>query len=84
MQDARERLRFIVTAAEIIREIEALPPQEQEQVVRFAWRLGAWRKLSPAELGTLAERLATTSDSVEAAALREEIMQGFYGVRSNA
>ena len=68
-----------MTATEIIREIEALPPQEQEKVVRFAWRLGAQRKLSPNELGRLAKELATTSDPVEAVVLREEIVQGFYG-----
>jgi len=73
-----------VTAAEIIREIEALPPWEQEEVVRFAWRLGARRKLSPAELGSLAERLAASNDPEEAAVLREEIVQGFYGAGSNA
>jgi len=68
-----------VTATEIIREIEALPPQEQEKVVRFAWRLGAQRKLSPNELGRLAKELAATDDPVEAVVLREEIVQGFYG-----
>jgi len=73
-----------MTAAEIIHEIEALPPQEQEKVVRFAWKLGVGRRLAPAELGLLAERLATTSDCVEATVLREEIVQGFYGKGSNA
>lgn len=73
-----------MTASEIIREIEALPPQEQEKVVRFAWRLGAQRKLSAAELGTLAEQLATTDDPLEATVLREEIVQGFYGSGKNA
>ena len=73
-----------MTAAEIIREIETLPPDQQEQVVRFAWRLGIRRRLSPDELGSLAERLAATSDPVEAEALREEIVQGFYGGRVDA
>ena len=73
-----------MTATEIIREIEALPPQEQEEVVRFAWRLGARRKLSPGELGSLAERLTATSDSTEAAVLREQIVRGFYGGGSDA
>lgn len=68
-----------MTATEIIREIESLPPQEQEKVVRFAWRLGAQRKLSPNELGHLAKELAATNDPVEAVVLREEIVQGFYG-----
>ncbi len=68
-----------MTATEIIREIEALPPQEQEKVVRFAWRLGAQRKLSPSELETLAGQLAATDNAIEAAVIREEIVQGFYG-----
>ncbi|MEQ1859192.1 MAG: hypothetical protein ABMA13_04590 [Chthoniobacteraceae bacterium] len=73
-----------MTAAEIIREIEALPPEEQTKVVRFARRIEAHRRLSPAELGSLAERLAATRDPVEAVVLREEIVEGFYGSRPDA
>jgi hypothetical protein len=73
-----------MTASEIIREIESLPPGEQDQVVRFAYRLGIQRRLSPAELGALAARLSATADSVEADVLREEIVQGFYGGKPDA
>jgi hypothetical protein len=73
-----------MTAAEIIREIEALTPDEQEQVVRYAWQVGARRKLSPAELGARAQRLTTTDDPLEAAVIREEMVQGFYGSGANA
>jgi hypothetical protein len=73
-----------VTATEIIREIEALPPQQQAEVVRFAWQLGIRRKLSPSELGDLGTRLASTDDPIDAAVIREEIVQGFYGSEPNA
>src|SRR5678816_2670521 len=73
-----------MTAAEVIREIEALPPEEQAEVVRFARRLGARRKLSPEELGSLAERLAATDGPFEATVLREELVEGFYGDKANA
>ncbi len=82
---AREWLTVsIMTASEIISEIEALPPDEQVFVVRFAWRLGYRRRLSPAELGDLANLYAVASDGEDAAVLREEIMQGFYGRESHA
>ena len=67
-----------MNAAEIIQQIETLPAPEQAEVVRFAIRLG-FRRLSPPELGELSARLADTDDPVEAAALREELVQGFYG-----
>lgn len=73
-----------MTGTEIIREIEALPQREQDDVIRFAYRLGTRKKLTPAELGSLAERLAATTDSEETAVLREEIVQGFYGGRVDA
>ena len=72
-----------MTATDIIHQIESLPAPEQEEVVRFAIRLG-FRRLTPPELGELAARLADTKDAVEAAALREEIVQGFYAAPANA
>lgn len=73
-----------MTAADIIHQIETLPAPEQEEVVRFAIRLGFRRHLTPPELGDLSARLAATGDTVEAAALREEIVQGFYGAPAHA
>ena len=73
-----------MTAADIIHQIESLPASEQEEVVRFAIRLGFRRCLTPPELGALASRLAGTEDGVEAAALREEIVQGFYAAPVHA
>ncbi len=73
-----------MTATDIIQQIESLPAPEQEEVVRFAIRLGFRRRLTPPELGELAARLADTKDAVEAAALREEIVQGFYAASAHA
>jgi len=41
---------------------------------------GKGNRLSPAELGLLAKRLAAAEDTTEAARLRERITRGFYGI----
>ena len=41
---------------------------------------GKGNRLSPAELGILAKRLAAASDPVEAARIKERITRGFYGI----
>ena len=68
-----------MTAHEIIQKIEALPPQEQVEIIRFACRLDAARQLTGPELTALAERMARTTDPSEALLLREAIARGFYG-----
>ena len=73
-----------MTATQIIREIETLPPEEQAKVVRFAYRLDAQRKLSGNELSALAQRMADSSDPAESALLRASIAQGCYGVTPHA
>lgn len=65
--------------SEIIGEIAALPPSEQQEVIRFARKLGEASPLTPAELGALAKRLAESADVAEAATLKQKIMSGFYG-----
>ena len=47
-----------MTANEIIQEIEALPPQEQAEIIRFACRLDAARQLTGPESASLAEHMA--------------------------
>jgi hypothetical protein len=37
------------------------------------------RRLSPDELGLLAKQLASASDSIEAARIKERLTRGFYG-----
>ncbi len=73
-----------MTASQIISEIEALPPEEQAKVVRFAFRLEATRRLTRSELAALARRLADATDPVEAASIRAELERGFYGAKANA
>jgi hypothetical protein len=41
---------------------------------------GKGNRLSPAELGLLAKKLASVKDAYEAARLRERITRGFYGI----
>ncbi len=74
----------IMSAAQIIREIEALPPDEKDTVVKFAVLLGPRQPLSPSALGSLATQLAGEPDDAKAALLTEEIITGFYGNPSHA
>jgi hypothetical protein len=78
------RLHSSVSAREIIRAIERLPPTEQAEVIQFAYRLDAERKLSGKELGALAQRMIDTNDPVEKLRIREELTRGFYGAESDA
>ena len=41
---------------------------------------GKGNRLSPEELGSLAKRLATASNPVEAARIKERLTRGFYGI----
>ena len=72
-----------MTAGEIIEEIKRLDPKEQLGVIRFAYQLDAERKLSGAELSSLAARMTETDDVVEAARIREAIVRGFYGAKTS-
>lgn len=73
-----------MSAADIIREIEQLPPQERAEVVRFARQLEAEvvRQLSPGELGQLAERLIAAKTEAEAEVIKQAMVDGFYGVHA--
>ena len=73
-----------MTAEQIIREIESLPPQEQATVIRFAYQLDAERHLTGNELSALAERLVSSSDPAESVLLRDAIVRGFYGGKPDA
>lgn len=68
-----------MTAAQIIREIDRLPPAELAAVVRHTKDLERRRPLSPAELGELAQRMVDAEDPAEADRLQEELIDGFYG-----
>ena len=73
-----------MTAAEIIDEIKRLSPEEQAAAVRMVYKLDADRKLSGAELSTLAARLVNEQDPVEASRVRDDIVRGFYGAKGDA
>jgi hypothetical protein len=68
-----------MTASQIIHELESLPPAEQAEVIRFAYRLDAGRQLTGPELSSLAEKMVHASDPAEAALVRDAIARGFYG-----
>ena len=73
-----------MSAREIIGEIQRLPPSEQAEVIRFAYRLDAERMLSGKELGALAQRMINTTDPMEKIKIREQLTRGFYGGDSHA
>jgi hypothetical protein len=68
-----------MTATEIIREIDALPPAELAVVVRHAKEIDQRRPLSGAELTELARRMVEAGDSAEGDRLQEALVKGFYG-----
>ena len=68
-----------MTATEIIREIDSLPPAELAAVVRHAKELDKHRQLSGEELGVLAQQMVDATDPAEVARLKDEITRGFYG-----
>lgn len=68
-----------MTATEIIREIDALPPAELAEVVRHTKQLDQRRPLSGSELTALARRMVEAKDPAEGDRLQEELVKGFYG-----
>jgi hypothetical protein len=68
-----------MTSAAIIKEIEALPPDGQAQVIQYAFRLAQTRQLTADELGDLAEKLSNSEDPAEILRLKSAMRRGFYG-----
>jgi hypothetical protein len=75
---------WAMTAEQIIQEIKNLPPEEQAKVIRFAYRVDAEQELTGKELSSLAARMVASADPAETAMLRDAIVRGFYGGKSNA
>ena len=70
----------MMTAAEIVREIERLPLQEKAEVLSALLRSQRnERKLSPDELVALADQMIAAKDPNEADRLEAKILAGFYG-----
>ena len=55
-----------MTAAQVMHEMDRLPPAEQEKVVSFARQLPSRKPLSGAELTTLAQRMVEAADPATA------------------
>ena len=68
-----------MTAAQVIEEMNDLPPEEQAKVIQHAFQLARQRQLSADELGDLAERLASSNDPAEIIRLKSAMTRGFYG-----
>ena len=68
-----------MTAAEIIHEIDSLPPAELAEVVRYTKELDKHRQLSGEELGVLAQQMVNATDPGEVDRLKEALVKGFYG-----
>lgn len=68
-----------MTATQIIREIDCLPPAERLEVVCYAKQLDTSSQRSGAELGVLAQRMVDSENPAEVARLKAQITKGFYG-----
>ena len=68
-----------MNAAEVISELQHLPPAEQAEVIRYAYHLDADRQLSGRELAELARRMVEAADPAEALRWRDAVLRGFYG-----
>lgn len=68
-----------MTATEIMREIDTLPPAAMAEVSRHAKLLDQRRPPSGAELTELARRMVEATDPAKSDRLQEELVKGFYG-----
>ena len=70
-----------MSASQIIEAITQLAPEQRADVVRFARQFEGElvHRLTPEELGELADRLAAATNEDEAEAIKKAMMNGFYG-----
>ena len=75
-----------MNAAAIIDEINQLPRDEREEVVRLVTelKLREERQWSPEKLEEYEKRMVETTDPDEAERLKQEIVAGFYGDEPHA
>jgi len=66
-----------MTASKVIEEIKILPPDEQLEVIRFAFRLARTRPLTGIELSDLASRMVKSNDPGEVQRIKSVITKGF-------
>ncbi len=67
-----------MTASRVKKQIQQLPPTERTEVGSVIRHDDSAIRLSPAELGALAQRMAESSNDNEASGLEEKIITGFY------
>jgi hypothetical protein len=68
-----------MSATQVIEAIKQLPPDDQAEVIQFAFQLARTRPLTSRELASLARRMADTVNPAEAERLKTSIVDGFYG-----
>jgi len=68
-----------MTARQVIEEIKHLPSDQRETVLSFVRELDSSSRMSSTELSALAEEYVAATDQKKVAALREDIVSGFYG-----
>ena len=69
----------VVSAAQIIEQIKALPTLDQLEVASFARAFKPDRMLTGDELAVIAQRLADAIDLEEVATLKDALRWGWYG-----
>lgn len=70
-----------MTAAQIMHEIDLLPPREQAKVVDYTRQIDTKRPLTGDELTALAQRMVDATDPAEGDRLQKELVNGFFGER---
>lgn len=73
-----------MSVADIIREIGALPLQEQLKVIAFSKELDKNRELSREEFLALAKKYQDATDTAEVTGLEDELVRAFYGPGGHA
>lgn len=68
-----------MTAREVIEQIKHLPSDQRESVLSFVRELDSSSRISGSELNALAEKFSMATKPEDVAALREDIVSGFYG-----
>ena len=69
---------------EVRRAINSLSVEERRRLQEFVREASECRRLTPEELGELAQRMVDAKDPAEGDRLQEELIRGFYGRKPNA
>ena len=68
-----------MTATQIMREIDLLPPREQAKIVDYTRQLVIKQPLSGDELTVMAKRMVEATDPAEGDRFQEKLVNGFFG-----